>query len=147
MSNINKESNFFYIYFQIIKKYKDFMEKSLKEYNLTPAEIDVLTFLVNNKEKNITSKDISLHRGISKGLVSRAVNEIKLKGYINTVENPDDKRSMFLILEDKKNPLLEDIKKYNKIFITQLLNGIDDMNEFMRINNIMLNNIKDIMDY
>ncbi|MBV1818724.1 MarR family transcriptional regulator [Anaerosalibacter bizertensis] len=146
MSFYKEESNIFYIYFQIIKKYKKYMEKSLEEFELTPAEIDVLTFLVNNMDKDITAREISMHRGISKGLVSRAVNLLKDKKLIGTKENFEDGRSVYLKIIDEESKVVKKVKEMNEIFIEQLIKDIDieDLNLFLKINNRMLNNIKDI---
>lgn len=146
MSFYKEESNIFYIYFQIIKKYKKYMEKLLADFELAPAEIDVLTFLVNNSDKNITASDISMCRGISKGLVSRAVHSLVIKKIIELKENPEDGRSVYLRIVDEEDNLIKEVKKINEKFKTQLVKGIDskDFQIFLEINNKMLNNIKSI---
>lgn len=146
MSLYKEESNIFYIYFQIIKKYKDYMEKSLAGFELTPAEIDVLTFLINNKDKDITASEISMNRGISKGLVSRAVNLLETKKIIEFKENPEDGRSVYLKIVDEEVDVVKELKKFNDKFIAQLLKDMDfrDLNLFIKVNNKMLNNIKNM---
>lgn len=146
MSFYKEESNIFYIYFQIIKKYKKYMEKSLAEFELTPAEIDVLTFLINNMDKEITASQISMHRGISKGLVSRAVNLLKDKKLIQQKENLEDARSVYLEIIDEEDNVVKKVKEMNEIFIEQLIKDIDikDLELCVKVNNKTLNNIKDI---
>ena len=146
MSFYKEESNIFYIYFQIIKKYKEYMRSSLEDFDLIPAEIDVLTFLINNMDKNITASEISMNRGISKGLVSRAVSLLKDKKIIETMENPEDGRSVYLKIIDEENDMVKDIKKINERFKDNLIKDIDpmDLHLFLKINNKMLNNIKNI---
>lgn len=146
MSFYRENANIFYIYFQVIKKYKDYMEKSLQEFQLTPAEIDVLTFLINNMDKDVTATEISLHRGISKGLVSRAVNMLLNRNIIEVKENPDDARSVYLkILKEEDNLILK-VKEKNEIFKSQLIKDIDmtDFDLFLKLNNKILENIKNI---
>ncbi len=147
MSFYKEESNIFYIYFQIIKKYKDYMEKSLKDFELTPAEIDVLTFLINNKDRDITASEISMCRGISKGLVSHAVHSLKTKNIIELKENPEDGRSVYLRILDEEDDLVKEVKEINEGFITQLIKDIDisDLDLLLNVNNKMLNNIKNIV--
>lgn len=146
MSFEKDESNIFYIYFQVIKKYKNYMERGLEEYNLTPAEIDVLSFLVNNREKNNTASDISMRRGISKGLVSRTVQLLKEKDLIYTKANPDDGRSVYLILKDTNKELIGKVENINDNFRDSILKDMrkEDINMFLKINNKMLTNIKDM---
>ncbi|MCR2044553.1 MarR family transcriptional regulator [Anaerosalibacter massiliensis] len=146
MSFHKEEANIFYIYFQIIKKYKKYMEKSLQEFELTPAEIDVLTFLINNMDKDITASEISMNRGISKGLVSRAVNLLKDKKLIETKENLKDGRSVYLKITNEEDSIVKKVKEINERFKTQLIKDMDikDFDLFLKVNNKMLNNIKDI---
>ena len=105
------EKNLFYIYFQIIKKYKEYMNTELANFDLTPAEINILTFLINNENKNITASDISIGRGVSKSLVSKAVNSLKNEGIVKTVENPDDGRSVYIEILNNKNDLIKNLEK------------------------------------
>lgn len=144
MSFYKEETNIFYIYFQIIKKYKDYMEKSLVESTLTPAEIDVLTFLINNIDKDVIANEISITRGISKGLVSRAVNSLKNKRLIEIKENPDDGRSVYLKIINEEDSLIKEVKKLNEEFKEELIKDLDmkDLKLLLKINNKMLNNIK-----
>lgn len=146
MSFYKEETNFFYIYFQIIKKYKDYMGKSLEDFELTPAEIDVLSFLINNTDKDITASEISMCRGISKGLVSRAVNLLKDKKIIETRENPEDGRSVYLKIIDEEDEVIKEVEEINERFKNQLIEDIDiqDLKLFIKVNNKMLNNIKNI---
>ncbi len=146
MSFYQKESNIFYIYFQIIKKYKSYMEKSMEKYKLTPAEIHILTFLVNNKDRDITASEISTHRGVSKGLVSRAVSNLKDKHIIEVKENISDGRSVYLKIVDENNPLVVEMGSLNKKFKDQLIKDIakEDLNKFFAINKKIFDNMKDI---
>ncbi|MGN9163941.1 MarR family winged helix-turn-helix transcriptional regulator [Tissierellaceae bacterium HCP3S3_D8] len=146
MSFYREETNIFYIYFQIIKKYKDYIEKSMSEFNLTPAEIDVLTFLINNMDRDVTASMISMHRGISKGLVSRAVGLLKSKNLIELEENITDGRSVYLKIANEEYDIIWEIKALNEKFKEELIKDLDpeDLKLFLKINNKMLNNIKSI---
>lgn len=141
-----EESNIFYSYFQIIKKYKEYMEKSLADLDLMPAEIDVLTFLINNVDKDITASEISMYRGISKGLVSHAVHSLKGRNIIELKENPEDGRSVYLKILDEDSDVVKRVKYINERFKNQLVKDIEfsDLILFLQVNNKMLNNIKDI---
>ncbi|MBP2025564.1 MarR family winged helix-turn-helix transcriptional regulator [Peptoniphilus stercorisuis] len=146
MGSYKNENNIFYIYFQVIKKYKDYMEKKLCDFNLAPAEIDVVTFLINNIESDITAKDIVEVRGISKGLVSKAVSSLRRRKIIYIVDNPLDKRSVFLRINTKELDLIDAVKVENRIFLKKLLRDMtmEELQFFSNINNRMLENMKDI---
>ncbi len=146
MSFYKKDNNVFYIYFQIIKKYNDYMEKSLGKYNFTPSEIAVLTFLANNQDRKNTAKDISAFRGLSKGIISRTVHLLISKELILTEENPDDGRSMYLKINIQNEELIKDLKYHSVNFINILSRDIPevDLEYFNRINNGILHNLEKI---
>lgn len=146
MSFYKRNANIFYMYFKIIKIYKDYMEESLKEYELTPAEIDVLTFLVNNMDRDVTASEICMHRGISKGLVSRAVNMLKDKNLIETKANLEDGRSVYLKISDEKDQLVVRVKEVNKKFQKQLMKDIstEDLDLFIKVNSKLFDNIMNL---
>ena len=146
MSFYKKDNNVFYIYFQIIKKYNDYMEKSLGKYNFTPSEIAVLTFLANNQDRKNTAKDISAFRGLSKGIISRTVHLLISKELILTEEKPDDGRSMYLKINIQNEELIKDLKYHSVNFINILSRDIPevDLEYFNRINNGILHKLKKI---
>ena len=141
-----RNANIFYMYFKIIKIYKDYMEESLKEFELTPAEIDVLTFLVNNMDKDVIASEICMHRGISKGLVSRAVNMLKDKNIIETKANLEDGRSVYLKIYDEKDQIIVRVKEVNKKFQDQLMKDIsrEHLDLFVNVNNKLFDNIMNL---
>ena len=96
--------------------------------------------------KDITASEISMYRGISKGLVSRAVHSLKTKKIIELKENPEDGRSVYLKIVDEEDNIIKEVKEINEKFKTQLIKDIDkpDLKLFLKINNKMLNNIEDI---
>lgn len=146
MSLYKNENNIFYIYFQVIKKYKNYMEKKLCDFNLSPAEIDVITFLINNMESDITAKDIVEVRGISKGLVSKAVTSLRRRDLVYIVDNPLDKRSVYLKINNRELDLIEIVKIENKRFLENLLKNMtmEEMKFFSKINSKILKNIKEV---
>ena len=62
------------------------------------------------------------------------------------MENPEDGRSVYLKIIDEENDMVKDIKKINERFKDNLIKDIDpmDLHLFLKINNKMLNNIKNI---
>lgn len=136
--------NVFYVYFQIIKKYNDYMEEALEKYNFTPGEIAVLTFLANNPKRKTTASDISLYRALSKGLISRAVHSLLDKKLIVTEENPDDGRSVYLEISDTEDELLKELQYFGKTFKDKLVDHIvkEDLETFNKVNGMILNNLK-----
>lgn len=146
MDFYKEESNFFYMYFQIIKEYKIYLESNLESFDIRPAEIGVLSFLINNRGRNVTASDISIRRGISKGLVSKAVSSLLDKGLIRSEDNPQDGRSVYLLINNEDSELITRVENINQEFKDRLLKDIDEeeLNLFLDINRRMLDNIKNI---
>lgn len=140
----NKEkANVFYMYYQIIKKYKIYMEVNLEAYNFSPAQLDVLTFLINNRNQDVTATMIGQYRGVSKGLISKAVNELEDKKIIKVSQSKKDKRVNLLTIEDFSSRQIQEIKKYNDEFIDNLIKDLsyEDLLNFNRISLIMMDNV------
>ncbi len=140
----NKEkANIFYMYYQIIKKYKIYMEVNLEAYNFSPAQLDVLTFLINNRNQDVTATMIGQYRGVSKGLISKAVNELEDKKIIKVSQSKKDKRVNLLTIEDFSSRQIQEIKKYNDEFIDNLIKDLsyEDLLNFNRISLIMMDNV------
>ena len=140
----NKEkANIFYMYYQIIKKYKIYMEVNLEAYNFSPAQLDVLTFLINNRNQDVTATMIGQDRGVSKGLISKAVNELEDKKIIKVSQSKKDKRVNLLTIEDFSSRQIQEIKKYNDEFIDNLIKDLsyEDLLNFNRISLIMMDNV------
>ncbi len=135
--------NFFSFYMVIVKEYKKFASSAFKDYNLTPAEVDVLTFLINNAPEFNTSSEISFYTGISKGLVSRSVHALQEKGIISMEVNPEDKRSSLLIFREEALPLVKKVKKDNTFFKNMLMEDIaqEDLDIFFDVNQKLVSNL------
>lgn len=142
-----ENANIVYIYYQAIDKYRKYMQKELDEHNLSPSEIDILTYLINNKEKKITAKDIGLHRRVSKGLISRSVNSLVEKNIIYTIKNEDDARSLYIEIVDEDIELIKDVENANKIFLDSIFKDIDkkEYEIFQKVNNKLLKNLDGIL--
>ena len=65
---------------------------------------------------------------------------------IETRENPEDGRSVYLKIVDEEDDMIKEVKEINERFKTQLIKDIDiqDLKLFLNVNNKMLNNIKNM---
>lgn len=71
--------------------YRQTFQPLSEQYGLSQLEIDVLLFLNNNPEFN-TAKDISTMRGFAKSNVSKAVESLRLQGYLSAYPDPDNRK-------------------------------------------------------
>lgn len=82
---------------KISKLYEKSMKSIHSKYKLTQCEMDIILFLETNKPLN-TSRDISMHRSISKSLICKSVSLLCQKGLITAVGDEIDARVMRLKL-------------------------------------------------
>lgn len=143
MNKFVREENILYIYFQILKTYKSYLASKLKGYNMSSVELDILSFLANNMDKEITASDISSTRGVSKGIVSKGVHSLIEKDLIYLEENKEDRRSAFIFLKNKNNPLLNEVIQVNKTFFEVISKDVS-REELIKMNELNLKILKSL---
>ena len=92
---------------QILKLYEYKLLPVMQKYDLLKIEIDVLMFLYNNPDYD-RAKDIVSKRGIAKSHVSKAIDLLYKKGYLDIQIDHKDKRVNHLIILDKAKPIIMD---------------------------------------
>ena len=80
-----------------------------RRYGLSMREINVLLFLSNNPGYD-TARDITEYRGISKSLVSQAVEFLAELSYLTRRADPDDRRLLHLALTEEGLALARECK-------------------------------------
>lgn len=88
------------------------VEPIIQEYDLRPVELDILVFL--RKEKNVdTAKGIIERKHLSKAHISKSIENLRLRGFIQITEDEKDHRILHISLTDKSN---EVICKVNEVY-------------------------------
>lgn len=138
-----QKQNFFIAMASFLKEYRNMSFKAVKEYNFTPAEIDVLMFLFNNAPLD-TAKDITKYKGISKSLVCRSVDSLVKKEFISTVTDRNDRRIVHLIINENASDVVKKLKESKEQFIEEITKGIEekDIENFIKVLNSMMNNVE-----
>ncbi|GAA0178017.1 MarR family transcriptional regulator [Clostridium sediminicola] len=120
--------------------YNNYMSNKLKEYELNLSEIIILSFLIRNPSLN-TAKEIVQYCQISKGLISRSLEDLSFKGYLTTKTDSNDKRITRLFITAKALPISEKLSQFNNKFLSHLFYGIEeDEKEILKK---VMNKIKD----
>ncbi|MFZ7131851.1 MAG: MarR family winged helix-turn-helix transcriptional regulator [Eubacteriales bacterium] len=100
-----------------------YINKCLKEFNITSAEYAFLLYLYKNE--GISQDELSTYLYIDKSATTRAIQSLEKKGYVIKKKNITDKRFNRIFLTMKANEHKEEIKKrINRwsTFLTQDLN-------------------------
>lgn len=115
-------SNLFVEFRRLLRTYTDFQSEELKEFDLSPNEIAVLS-AVNDFSM---ASDIAVNAGVSKALVSRSVKELTQKGLITRVFSEVDKREQMLALTPQGERIALLIEEVNDRFFRITFKDISD---------------------
>ena len=92
----------------LLRLYDHMLKDVCKEHGLTLVEAEVVSFLRNNPKKD-TAADIVELRMISKGAVSKAVEELIRKSLLERIPDTEDRRRIHLKLRPEAVPVTESI--------------------------------------
>src|SRR5699024_3116903 len=96
--------------------YDKMLKKVCTEHDLTVMEADVISFLRNNPGKD-TAVDIVELRGLSKGAVSKAVESLIRKSFLERIPDTEDRRRIHLKLKPEAEPVTEMIDEVKEEFL------------------------------
>ncbi|NLM24685.1 MAG: MarR family transcriptional regulator [Firmicutes bacterium] len=127
----------------ILKNYKQnkLSQIDFQSVTLSPNEKNILIVLANNEMS--TPAAIADILGVSKALVTRSIKALADKKLISIQVNPDDRRSLKILLTENGEELAEVCRQVRQDFISQLTNGIaaKDLNTFTEVLTKMLSNL------
>lgn len=110
------------------------VEPIMQEYDLRPVELDILVFL--RKEKSVdTAKGIIERKHLSKAHISKSIENLRFRGFIQITEDEKDHRISHISLNEQSNQV---ISKVNEIYaecreIMQRGISFEEMEVFKRV--------------
>jgi len=123
MKEYEFKGNFLY-YVRLTKRlYESTLEKAAAEINLTLPEADVLCFLRENPEFD-TARDIAMYRDVSRPYVSKAVELLVNKGYLEINGDKADRRLQHLSITPKGKPSAEILHKAQFAFYDSVTSNL-----------------------
>lgn len=127
--------------------YDKMLKRVCAEHNLTVVEAEVVSFLQNNPGKD-TATDIVELRRLSKGTVSKAVEDLIQKSLLERIPDMEDRRRIHLKLGPKAKPVTEMINEVRKEFFDAVWEGIteEELEFHARILGQMFHNTKIAME-
>ena len=139
MSDVKNLNFVFSSFRKISRKYSDFLAEGLKDHDLTPNEIVVLSSL----ESVSTASDIAKDSEVSKALVSRSVASLKEKGLIKVTISEVDKREQKLALTEEGMRVADIVEALNEDFAKLTFASLQENEKrvLMAILKIMLANV------
>ena len=96
----------------LFRLYDRMLKRVCTDHDLTVAEAEIVSFLLNNPEKD-TAGDITELRMISKGAVSK----------LERLPDREDRRKIHLRLREQAKPLMEAVDQVREEFLAAVLKG------------------------
>lgn len=126
--------------------FKKKMDEVANEIGVTRQEAQVIAFLYNFSEFD-TAKDMCEKTRLSKAYVSKAVDTLIEKGYVEAVTEKNDRRYVHMKLTKDAVKKAEIMRKYLKEFFMKIIENIDtnEMNVFYSVCMQIFENSKHIM--
>ena len=127
---------------RIRKSVRAAMREAAREEKLSQNEIEVLMFLAHGTCD--TARDITQFRGISRSLVSKSVDQLMKRGYIEARQDEDDRRVIHMILLPKAEQTVRKLDAVRREFMRKLCDGItrEEADAFMAIVKKMTENVQ-----
>lgn len=98
---------------QLKKLIEKKVEPIMQEYGLRPVELDILVFL--HREKGIdTAKGIIQKKHLSKAHISKSIDNLRSKGFIELNEDENDHRMIHIKLSEESE---EVVRKVTDVYV------------------------------
>ncbi len=120
--NTKNTAYYFSAFRKLLRSYTDYQMKELKDYDLTPNEVVVLSSIGTFG----MASEIASSACVSKALVSRSVKQLKDKGFIKANISSVDKREQILELTPQGETVAELISEANDKFYAAAFNHFED---------------------
>lgn len=130
------------------KLYEKVMAQVCVEYGLGRNEVDILLFLVNNPGYD-TAKDIVEYRGLAKSCVSKGIDILVKKKYLDVSSDAEDRRLVHLKLRGEAGPAAEAARNAQKRCFEIIYKGVspEERKTLETITKKFAENIKEAVKY
>jgi Transcriptional regulators len=115
--------------FMIGNRLKKFVAKQLNgvsnKYGIKKTELNIFIYLSKASEKN-TARDIQEYLSINKGYLSRILDELCRKGYLEGVPDQHDRRYIHYVPTELAKPMIEELRLTKSRLDDKIFSGISD---------------------
>lgn len=143
--DLKNTANYFVAFRRLLRSYTDYQMRELKDYDLSPNEIVVLSSIGSVG----LASEIAENACVSKALVSRSVKQLKDKGLITATISTVDKREQMLRLTDEGEKVAERIAEANHKFYVAAFKRFEDNEKrvLQALLGLMLQNLESEDEY
>lgn len=127
----------------IVRLYEKMMKSVCSTYQLSMVEVDIIAFLKNHPQKD-TAADIVELRMLSKAAVSKGVDLLIRKSFLERETDQNDRRKVHLKLTKKAEPVMKDIQRTQQNFTDLLFRNFseEDYEMYYKFRERILMNVK-----
>lgn len=128
----------------MVKKLFTLGKKEDKKFHPRPLQVEIITYLIENKDKTIYQKDIEEKLKISKAAVSDVLNSMEGRGIITKEADVCDARRKRIIISKKAIETHDVMMKRLDSLNDSILDGIseDELNIFYKVIEKLKENMK-----
>ncbi len=119
-------------------------EKSIKDKEITPTQMEILLYIFKNEDKDIYQKDLENVLNLRRATVSGVLQTMEKNHLITRVTDIEDTRAKKIILnEETKNIFLRHLKQFEEIEKV-IVDGIseEELEIFFEVIQKMKNNVE-----
>lgn len=110
----------------IHNQFKEQLNRSVEQLDLTTSQIHVLFYLKNNENREVIQKDIEERFNLSNPTVTGIIKRLETKGFIERSVSSKDARSKKITMTEKSYKANEEMKKAMHEANEHLLQGISE---------------------
>ncbi len=101
--------NLSYLLIKASRHLKNSLDNKLNEYGVTASQFSVLNQIAN-KNGLITSAEVANQLSSDRPTISGIINRLEEKRLLEKIDNPEDKRSVYLNLNEKAIKLVKELR-------------------------------------
>lgn len=127
--------NLSYLLIKVSRHLKNSLDKKLKEHDVTASQFSVLNQILN-KDGSITSAEVANNLSSDRPTISGIINRLEEKNLLRKINNPEDKRSAYLKLNDDTIILVQNLRLVSDELNKEILSDfnqieISNMKEYL----------------
>ncbi|WP_148412046.1 MarR family winged helix-turn-helix transcriptional regulator [Murimonas intestini] len=128
--------------------YEKVIGQVCSEYGLGRNEVDILLFLVNNPGYD-TAKDIVEYRGLAKSCVSKGIDILVKKKYLDVRSDKEDRRLVHIQVRKEAEPVCRAAQNAQKRCLEIMYRGVspEEREAFEKITKKFAENIREAVTY
>ena len=121
---------------QIHETFEVIANQQLKQFDITISQIEILNFLFNKQEKNVTQKEVEKYFDLSHPTIVGLIKRMEEKGFVKTMTDLDDKRCKLICLTEKAYKIENILKIHLESMNNKLIKGLNE-EQILKLNEII----------